>query len=276
MNDEANPVPVPEPVLVPRPEPEPEPGSAPAPRRRVRRLVTVVLPAVLVLGAVASGITYTSRTVDTADRTAPTTLWSHADSDDESENKDPAVRAGEGRTDTVLGRKLLPVPVGWGLGPDVGEFGNDGEFTAKQATALMKAVGEGLSGGVRREFEKEIDKLGVKGIGARSYAADEADATAEILLVRMSNRAFVHDWFTTQTERPGTRKGPEVKGHKKAACFLMPKSAKIDLEGMQCVAYDDDLMVTVVASGSEPFDAAAIADLVRKQLDHIASPGTYV
>ncbi|WP_327235888.1 hypothetical protein OG349_19940 [Streptomyces sp. NBC_01317] len=273
MNDEVKPdsvpVPVPEPDSVPKPD-------GPAPRRRVRRLVTVALPAVLVFGAVAGGITYTSRTVDTADRTAPTTLWSHEDSDDESENKDPAVRAGEGRTDTALGRKLLPVPIGYALGPDVGEFGNDGEFSAKQATALMKTIGEGLSGAVRRDFEKEIDKLGVKGIGTRSYAADGSDATAEIYLVRMSNRGFVHDWYTAQTYRPDARKGPAVKGHKKARCFLAPKSGEIDLEGMECVAYDDDLMVSVVAHGSEPFDAAAIADLVRKQLDHIASPGTYV
>ncbi|MFF2526635.1 hypothetical protein [Streptomyces liangshanensis] len=278
MNDEVSPAPVPDPapVPVPVPVPVPDPGFAPAPRRRVRRLVSVALPAVLVLVAVAGGITYTGRTVDSADRTVPTILWSHKDGDDASENKDPAVRAGEGRTDTALGRELLPVPIGWGLGPDIGEFGNDGAFTAKQATVLMKTIGEGLSGAMRRDFEKEVDKLGVKGIGTRSYATDEGDITAEIYLVRMSNRAFVHNWYRKQIDRPGARKGPAVEGHKNATCFLAPENDEIDIEGMECLAYDDDLMINVVAHGSEPFDADAVTDLVRKQLDHIASPGTYV
>jgi hypothetical protein len=252
-------------------------NDEPTPRRSLRRLVSVAVPAVLVCGVIGGGITYTKITVDAADRTASTSLWQQADSEEgNTEDKDPAARAGEGRTDTDLSRKLLPVPVGYTLGPDVAEFGNDGEFTAAQAAVLMKTLGEGLSGAVRRELDKEIDKLGVKGIAARSYMTDAADVTAEIYLVRMANRESVHNWFTSRSDRPGARKGPAVEGHREATCFLAPKDSKIDLEGMECVAYDGELTVNLVAHGSEPFDAVAVADLMRKQLDHIASPGTYI
>ncbi|MDX3853267.1 hypothetical protein [Streptomyces sp. AK02-01A] len=251
------------------------PASPAAPSRRTlaRRLVGTVLPAVLVLGAAGGGIAYTKNTVDRADKTAPTTVWKKTAA---KPDPDPAGDIGKGRTDTDLSRKLLPVPDGFRLGPDIGEFGNDDELTAKQATTLMKSIGEGLSGKIRRELNKEIDKLGVKGLASRSYTADSNDLVAEIYVMRITDREAVHNWYKSQSQRPGTRKGPAVEGHKKAACFLAPKNTKTDLDGMECVAYDGELTVHIVAYGTKPLDTSAVADLMKDQLGHIASPGKYI
>ncbi|MFE4371549.1 hypothetical protein ACFRMN_25540 [Streptomyces sp. NPDC056835] len=251
----------------------------PAPRARARRLVGTVLPAVLVLGAIAGGLGFIKTTVDGADRTAPTTVWTKTI---RQPGDDPAGDFAKGRTETELSKRLLPVPAGYTLGPDVegyghDGYGNDGELTDKQATALMKSAGKGLSGSLRRALNKEIDKLGVKGIAVRSYSADMADLVAEVYLMRTENSQFLRSWYAAETDWPGARKGPKIEGHGKARCFLAPKSGgEFDLDSMRCVAYDGDLAVTLLASGVKPFDSAAAAELMKDQLDHIASPGKYV
>lgn len=263
--------------------------EAPLPAKRslaVRRLLITVLPAVLVLGAVGGGLAYTKHTVDNADRTVTTTLWGQAE---RKPAEDPAGAADRGRTDTPLSRTLLPVPEGYRLGPDIASYGNDDELSAKQATALLKSAGDGFSGKERREFEKQIDRLGLQGFAMRSYSSDIDDLVVEVNIGRMKNKKAIHDWYERQIELYEAvdvfRKGPAVEGHKKATCYLLPKPyredengerEKVDLDAMRCMAYDGDLFVTVTAYGTTPFDKTAAAELVKDQLDHIASPGEYV
>ncbi|MEV8391303.1 MULTISPECIES: hypothetical protein [unclassified Streptomyces] len=258
---------------------DPTPDPTPVPRARARRLVGTVLPTVLVLGALAGGLGFIRTTVDGADRTAPTRVWTKTI---RQPGDDPAGDLAKGRTETELSRKLLPVPGGYSLGPDVegyghDGYGNDGELTGKQATALMKSAGMGLSGSLRRALNKEIDKLGVKGIAVRSYSADRSDLVAEVYLMRTENRRFLRSWYAAEKDWPGARKGPKIEGHSTAECFLAPKTDDTsDLDSMRCVAYDGDLAVTLFASGLKPFDSAAAAQLMKDQLDHIESPGKYV
>lgn len=274
------PLPLPEPEVQPVAEPVVAPVRKPA---RVRRLLATVLPCVVVLGAVVGGLTYTGLTVDRADRTAPTTIWGPAD-DDPAE--DPASNAGRGRAATPLSKLLLPVPLGYRLGPDIESYGNDGEIGDKEAVALIKEGGRGLSGKERRDFEARIDKLGVKGIALRSFASDANDLVVEVQITQMKDKKRIHDLFELRTELAELlefRKGPKVKDHKKSACFLLPQGNadgedkdKSDLEAMTCSAFDSELFVSVTAYGTKPFDKSAVAELVKKQLDHIASPGEYV
>ncbi|MFD8967535.1 hypothetical protein ACFV0C_21505 [Streptomyces sp. NPDC059568] len=251
------------------------PAPAPALRRRAWLRLGTVLPAVLVLGAIGGGVAFIKTTVDGADRTVPTALWRKPDTEPRP-NPDPAEHVAEGRTDTDLSRKLLPVPEDYHLGPDVEEHGNDVSLTAKEAEAMFKSIGDGLPAELRRALNKEIDKLGVKGIAVRSYSADSDDLVVQVFLMRMTDRAAVHRWYETQSDRPGARKGPAVEGYKKARCFLAPKEKKSGLAAMECVAYDGELAVDVVARGTEPFDSSAVAELTKDQLGHIASPGKYV
>ncbi|MFJ8658530.1 hypothetical protein [Streptomyces sp. NPDC093795] len=252
---------------------------------RKRRVLTNVLAAVLVLGAVGGGVAYTAVTVDGADRTAPTVGW--AEPTATATPADPAAGFAKGRTSTPLSRLLLPVPDGYVLGADVEGYGNDHEVAAKEAVAMFKQTNKGVYGKKRRAFEKEIDKLGVQGMAMRSYASVDSTLQVEVLVLRMKDRKMVRQFSGVQKdmfEFLELAEGPRVKGHEKnAACYLMPELREGDkekrtfqLRGMTCQAYDGEVMVSVRAYGAAPFGKQAVAELVKKQLDHIQSPGEYV
>lgn len=253
------------------------PTVAPARPGRAGRVVLTVLPFVLVLGAVGGAAAYTKSTVDGADKTVTTTVWQKPDREPA---KDPAGDPPRGRAVTELSKLLLPVPSGYRLGPDAGEEGNDSETSGRKAAAAMKEMGRGLAGKERRELEKRIDRLKVQGVSVRTYASDANDLVVETQIVKMKDRKAVRDMYTFRTgllDSVGLfRKGPKIKGHKHATCFLMPKDDKSDLDGMQCSAYDGEVFLTLAATGTEPFDTSAVAELLKDQLDHIASPGEYI
>ncbi|MEU8525718.1 MULTISPECIES: hypothetical protein [Streptomyces] len=253
--------------------------------RRGRTLLTVVLPAVLVVGAIGGGLTYTGITVAGADRSAPTQVWEKPDAT--AADKDPAAELfSRGRATTELNKLLLPVPDGYRLGPDVDLYGNDGELDDKQAAALVKEEGKGLAGKKRREFEKRVDRAGIKGIAVRSFASADNDLVVTVHITRMKDKRRIHDMYELRNdlaELLELKKGPKIGGHKNSACFLIPAPTDVEkdekqhqLEGMTCSAYDSEFLVSVSASGGKPFDKSAVATLVKKQLDHIKSPGEYV
>ncbi|MEV4948225.1 hypothetical protein [Streptomyces sp. NPDC053755] len=259
------------------------PGRAGASRTGwARTLLTVALPAVLVLGAIGGGVTYTAVTVSGADRSSPTRVW---ETSDWTGGEDPALGAARGNASTPLSKLLLPVPEGYRLGPDVESYGNDGELGDEEAVALLKSEGRGLAGKKRRDYEKRVDKLGVQGIAVRSFASRDDDLLVEVQVIRMKNKKRIHDMYEIKQELAELLefpKGPKIQGHKNSFCHAMPDwgvkddDKKAELDGMSCTAYDSELLVTVTSSGSKPFDKAAVAALVKKQLDHIESPGEYV
>ncbi|MCX5392158.1 hypothetical protein [Streptomyces sp. NBC_00094] len=264
---------------------EPAAEAPRKPKRGARRiLLGVVLPAVLVLGAAGGGVTYTAVTVSSADRTAPTEVWGSADST--ATDKDPAESAARGKAGTPLSKLLLPVPPGYELGPDHELYGNDGELGEAEAVAQMKQEGEGLSGKKRRAYEKEVDRLGIQGIAVRSFSDLSDAAVISVHITRMKDKKRIKDSFRLRKEVLEALefpKGPKVKDHRNAACYLMPEDKTVEkkereeqLDGMVCIAYDSEVMVSVTASGAKPFDRAGVADLLKQQLDHIESPGEYV
>ncbi|WSI35659.1 hypothetical protein OG206_15095 [Streptomyces sp. NBC_01341] len=252
--------------------------DAPARPGKARRILLTALPAVLVIGAVAGAAVYTKITVDGADRSVATTVYDVAE---HRPGKDPADGTDRGRTDTELSKLLLPVPADYRLGPDVEELGNDGEVSGKEAAAAMKQSNRGLAGKQRREFDKRVDKLRVQGLAARSYVSDTNDLVVNTQIVRMKDKKAVRDLHTFRTELFDAvgvfREGPRIKGQtRNARCFLMPKDAKSEIENMLCSAYDGELGITVSAAGVKPIDKAAVAELLKDQLEHITSPGEYV
>ncbi|MFC8956671.1 hypothetical protein ACFT8P_29205 [Streptomyces sp. NPDC057101] len=269
-------VPVDEAVPVERP---PKSG-----RGARRLLLGVVLPAVLVLGLAGGGVTYTAVTLSAADRTAPTEVWGAGDTS--AHDKDPAEAAARGKAGTPLSRLLLPVPAGYELGPDHELYGNDGELGGKEAVALMKQSGEGLSGKKRRSFEKAVERLGIQGVAVRSFSDLSAATVVSVQITRMKDKKRIKDSFLLRKDVLDALefpKGPKVKDHRNAACYLVPEDKTLEkkerdeqLDGMVCVAYDSEVMVAVTAAGAKPFDKARVADLLKQQLDHIESPGEYV
>ncbi|MFF9913689.1 hypothetical protein [Streptomyces sp. NPDC013457] len=251
---------------------------------RGRKLLTVVLPAVLVLGAIGGGVTYTAVTVDAAHRSAPTVAWEEPEAT--QWDKDPAAGASRGRASTPLSKLLLPVPEGYVLGPDIESYGNDGELGDKEALALLKEEGKGLSGKKRRAYEKRVEKVGIKGIAVRSFASESNDVVVSIRVTQMKDKKRIREMFDLRKdlfELFEFPKGPKIGGHKNSACFMVPEDKDLtkaekagELVEMHCTAYDSEVEVTVTVAGTKPFDRAAAAKLVRKQLDHITSPGEYV
>ncbi|MFJ7068865.1 hypothetical protein [Streptomyces sp. NPDC101115] len=269
------------PVDGPATAPESAPDAAAAPRKP-RRVFPYVLTGVLVLG-VGAGATFTGVTVSSADRTAPTVAWEEPP----ATGKDPAAaNLGKGRASTPLSKLLLPVPDGYGLGPDIEQYGNDGEVSARDARALLKQAGKGLTGKKRRDFDKRVDKLGIQGIAMRSYETDDSTLVVDVQVVHLKNRRYGAEMHELRSEVAGILKfpkGPKIDGHRNAACWVMPQPKGGDkeerensLDGMVCSAHDSEYSVTVTASGTRPFDRSAVAELVKKQLDHIKSPGEYV
>ncbi|WP_199549941.1 hypothetical protein [Streptomyces sp. N35] len=242
---------------------------------RVRRIAAVVLPVVLVLGALGGAAFHVNSTVDKADTTVKTESWAENAA---TGGADPAGGAHKGRHDNALSKLLLPVPGGFVLGPDLDENGNDSHQTGKQATAQLKASGKGLTGKARRDWEKRVDKFGVQGTAGRSYSG--SNLLAEVTVSTMKDRKALREMHTFSTglfdDLPGVTKGPKIEGHAGTKCFLSKSEEKDGIDSMFCSAYEKDVLVSFALSGGRPLNKSDAADFVKKQLDHIDSPGEYV
>ncbi|MFE6101209.1 hypothetical protein ACFVQ4_14695 [Streptomyces laurentii] len=255
--------------------------EAPAAPRAPRRVFPYVLCGVLVLG-VAGGATYTGVTVSGADRQAPTVSWEKPP----AAGEDPAAGTVQrGRSTTALSKLLLPVPEGYRLGPDIGRYGNDSEMSGDDATALMKESGKGLSGKKRREFDRRIEKLGIKGMAVRSYVSENRVRMFDVQVEHIKDQRVGREFVAIRRDLASLLrlgKGPKIEGHKNAFCSMLPKAkgeSKDDdssFDGMACAAYEGEYIVSVNAAETGSLDRAEIADLLKKQLDHIKSPGEYV
>ncbi|MFI6944257.1 hypothetical protein ACIBI4_33800 [Streptomyces sp. NPDC050418] len=243
---------------------------------RGRKAAAVLLPAVLVLGGLAGAGYQVKSTVDQADVTVKTEHWGA----EHKPGKDPAGDVHRGRHDTELAKKLLPVPGGYRLGPDLDEYGNDSSRSGKQATADLKASGRGLTGKQRREFNQRVEKFGVQGVAGRSYVDGQTGLVVEVTLMQAKDRKSLRELQTLMTEllkfAPGVKKGPRIEGHASAKCSLVPGTKDQPIDDLYCSAQVDGIFVNVFAYAPKPLGKSDAAALVKKQLDHIKSPGEYV
>ncbi|MFD7694883.1 hypothetical protein [Streptomyces sp. NPDC059805] len=259
-------------------------GQPPARKRWRRGRIAAVAAAVLTVAAVVAGTGYTVVTVRDADRDAGAPTWKFPSA--------AADRPAEAKKATGLAGMLVPYGTdSWVRGPDMGEFGADAQLTGAQAEALRKESLRDLPRSQRREMEKRLDRLRPKGVAMRSYFSEFASGRAggfvsdiysvDVVLSQLENRAAVRDVVRTQNSLLGAldgifRKGPAVKGHKDAKCFLAPKDISEGTDEMTCFGYVGDVLVTVSAQGARPLDAKAVAKLMSTQLDRIAEPGKAV
>ncbi|MEV8596569.1 hypothetical protein [Streptomyces sp. NPDC052012] len=216
-----------------------------------------------------------------ADRDAGAPVWEFPE-----KAEDRAAKADE---DTGLAGLLVPYEAGgWSRGPDLGEFGPDVELSGERATALRKERLRGLPRTLRRQMEKEIDRQRLTGLAMRSYQSTGEAAwsvkghtfTMSIELARMESPAAVRDRARTQSRFLEAmdifRKGPAIKGHENARCYLQPKIDEVDLDRMFCTAYVGNVLVTATAAGAVPLNTKGAAMLLTEQLDRIDEPGKAV
>ncbi|MER8006137.1 hypothetical protein [Streptomyces sp. NPDC094149] len=268
-----------EPAAAPLGEPFAVPFAEPAARKpRNRGRIAAVAASVLVVLGVVAGVGYTVVTVDGADRDAGAAVW-----------KFPEQKAPEAKKAPVKGLAGLLVEYGdgWKRGPDFGQFAADSELGAAQATALRKESLRDLPRTERKQLEKLIDKEHVKGMAMRSYAKEAGSAfftdtavTVTITLSRMESPSVVRRLSNSQNALFDSldffRKGPKIKGHGNAQCFLPPKSLDKHLDAMYCSAYQGNILVHVTANGVKPFDSKGVAELLADQLKRIGDPGEAV
>jgi hypothetical protein len=235
-------------------------------------VVLAVLAGVLVLGAVGGGVGYTWLQVKDAERTSGTKVFEQPDAKKDDGKKEPSSPAEL----TALGKRLLPLPDDYTLGPDIAEFGNDTVLSSRQAVNLFKAGNRGLPQTQRSASNEAVDKLQLKGIAMRSYSMSggTTPVSAEIQLAQMENRRAAAGLAQYQAairrSLGGFTKGPRIQGHKSAQCFMLPKTESDQVDVMYCTAVEDDLLVSMTAYGP---NRTAATDLLKDQLDHVRSPG---
>lgn len=265
-------------VLESAPESEPAPALVKG-RVRPARVALVAGTVVLAL-AVVGGVGWTVVTVQDADRDAGAPVWRFPKARD-----DDKAAAAKG-----LRGMLLPFgSSGYGRGPDIEEFGADAELSGRQAIALRKQALADLPRTQRLRLEKEIDKQHITGMVMRSYLSTENAANSSVyaaqaftvgVTLSQMDRGAVRDSANYQNEFLDAlevfRKGPEIKGHKNARCFLPPTDADEKLDAMYCSAYEGNVLITTTASGIKPLDTEAIALFLKEQLDRIREPGEAV
>ncbi|MBB1256320.1 hypothetical protein H3146_23615 [Streptomyces sp. OF3] len=246
---------------------------------RTKRLVTTLLSTTLVLGAATGGAVYTAHVVNNADRTVDTEVWRKPAKDPYKSDTSPDLSVGLGGEG--LRQKLLPAPGGWRLGPDEGQFGNDTVLDKREAVALLQSRAKATDTRQRREYREYIDAMGVQGIAFRTYvASEEDDQVVTVEIVQVENQKAIRDMVRLRRgvfDALGiVRDGPKIKGHPRARCFQAPKNSKSELDGMMCDAQDGEYMITLTANGPKSLDVKASADLLRRQLNHLRSPGEFI
>ncbi|MER6073553.1 hypothetical protein ABT187_32865 [Streptomyces sp. NPDC001817] len=261
------------------PEAPPAP-PAPAPARRpVGRIVAVALLALAVVG----GVGFTAVTVAGADRDAGKPVYTFPKASTGGHSGQNFQEEQRGKDVSGLRGMLMPYQEsgshGYVPGPDIGEFGFDVVLSGREATALRKQEIRDLPSATRQALARVIDKEHIQGMAMRSYAPyDKYEGltkpfTLTFELVRMANRDSVRDLSAGRNEvfkalRIFPR-GPEIKGHREAACFRMPQLKDEKIDRMVCSASVGDVLVTVNAAGTRPLDTDAIAVFVGRQLDRI-------
>ncbi|MFY4719304.1 hypothetical protein [Streptomyces sp. LaBMicrA B280] len=235
----------------------------------------------LLAAAVVAGVGCTAVAVSGADRDPGRPVWKFP----------PAAAAKDagGPRTTGLGASLLPYeegPTAYKRGPDIAGYGSDVELTGRQATALRKQSVQGMPPDTRRRMDELIDKQHISGMAMRSYAniAGDSDGkhsfTVSVQLVRMDGGGSAHDrdveFARALASALHFRKGPAIKGHKAAACFLTPKDDDEKFDLMFCDAYQGGVLVSVTAEGPRPLETNALALFIGRQLDRIKDPGKAV
>ncbi|MFI1830290.1 hypothetical protein ACH41E_28215 [Streptomyces sp. NPDC020412] len=249
---------------------------------RFRRVLPVALALTLAVVVVVAGATYLAVTAGGADRSAPTKVW------DQAQGKlpdDPAGDLDRGRSDTPLSKLLLPAPYGYRLGPDrMTSDGNDGELSGPQALERFKRTGGGLTGSERREFERNVERMGVEGVAWRTYVYErEFQAVGvDVDVVRMADGRKSRGLYAVQTalvEALEVPKGPKVDGHRKnTACYVVHDSPLFasggeyedyELREFVCYGYAGTDYVFMRTYGNNHLTPSDASDFMKQQMDHL-------
>ncbi|CAM5494322.1 hypothetical protein SAVIM338S_03492 [Streptomyces avidinii] len=253
--------------------PYPIPPVRPA-RKVNRKAVALVAGAVAVAALVGGGV-WASAAIADADRNAPTAYWAPVGERYEKPAEPGSVPA------NALSGKLLPVPIGFSLGPDLEQDGNNFFVSGDKAVEGFKEARGGLSSSDRKKRDEMLAELKLKGLAGRSYINEGFSSVVEVRLMQADPSAVgkFSEISKKFLELGGdAREAPKVDGFPDAKCSLLAigEEKKEKIDSIDCVAVEGDVMVTFRAYGSKPFKDADAVGFFKNQLNHLKSPGESV
>ncbi|MCX4779363.1 hypothetical protein [Streptomyces sp. NBC_01264] len=259
-------------VEVPEAEVLPVPPAKTA--RRINRRVAALFGAGVAVAVLVGGGAAASSAIADADREAPTAYWVPV-----GEQMGKTVEPGNVPANELTG-KLLPIPAGFTLGPDLGAYGKDFYVSGQKAVDGFKESRNGLSTTERKKRDELLAGLKLKGLAGRSYTKFERKGgwVAEVRIMQADPKAvgnhaeFVKKLLElTGDERPA----PKVDGFPDAKCSLMAMGAegKETIDSMDCTAVEGDVVVTFRAYGAKPFSTTDAVAFFKNQMSHLKTPG---
>ncbi|MFB7617078.1 hypothetical protein [Kitasatospora sp. NPDC056181] len=273
------------------PEPAPAPGAplppafaaapsapeAPAPAgpapssRRLLRATGATVAAALVGVAIGIGIIKTQY-----DDPAPVTVAGPTAAPAPTATPTPFGAKSNGNHFGSLRDLLLPVPVGYSLGPDEGGYGNDVELSADQLSAELDNDLLQIPKDKQEKLRQYWEGLHVKATGVRSYKAKADDLVIGMKLRQFNQQEVqkLNEYTAVFTGDTGIfRIGPAIPNHPEAHCYLMPAPPAAPIDYLECSAAEGDLLVVMTAEGVAPLPKDRIVALFTQQLDRLATPG---
>lgn len=252
-------------------EPAPEAAAPAEPARAGSRKKVALIAAGVAVALLAGGGVWGATALAGADRTAPTAYWNPAGATPE-ETEDPAPVPAN-----ALSGKLLPVPSGYELGPDLEDDGNNFFVSGEKAVDGFKEARKGLSSSERKKRDDMLADLKLKGLAGRSFT--RADMVVEVRIMQADPQALGS--FSEVSKKlldliGGDRDAPKVDGYPDAKCSLLPvgEEKKEKIDSLYCVAVEGDVMVNFRAYGPKPsFKASDATAFLKNQLSHLKSPG---
>lgn len=244
------------------------------PRKVNRKAVALVAGAVAVATLVGGGV-WASAAIADADRDAPTAYWVPRGERYEKPAEPGSVPA------NALSAKLLPIPAGYELGPDMEHDGNNFFVSGERAVEGFKEARGGLSSSDRKKRDEALAELKLKGLAGRSYVRVGYSSLVEVRIMQADPGAVgklsaVSKKFLDIVG--DDRAAPKVDGFPDAKCSLLAigEEKKEKIDSIDCVAVEGDVMVTFRAYGAKPFKNTDAVEFFKNQLTHLKSPGESV
>jgi hypothetical protein len=171
---------------------------------------------------------------------------------------------------------LLPLPDGYGLGPDVGTIGDNNYISAAQVNTeiqgeLLKLPKSDLS-----STQGTLADLHLQGIAVRTMVNSANTEEIDFELMQLDPKLASADQATLGAfvDGLGFRQGASVPGDSAAKCVLPPGLGSDKLDEMFCVASYGDVEVMMELSGQAPLDQDDAVQLLAQQLDRLKSNQT--
>ena len=171
---------------------------------------------------------------------------------------------------------LLPMPVAWGPGPDIGTAGNNNYISAAQINAEVQNSLIDVPKSDLSSTQNTLADLHLQGVAVRSMLDSNNALQLDFTLMQLDPTQASADQKSLGTLVDGLdwRQGASVPGYPSATCVLPPGLGSDQLDAMLCIASYGDVEVIAQAEGDAPLDQNTTVQMVAQQLNRLKSDQT--